>query len=141
MPVVLGALLYLVYGLTATATTWTTLKLDDICYGYPRTFQMNGVLATHTTGEQRAHFLVRNLRGQVWITIVPDDNAGRMLVIKGPQLRGTDRNLAPATLALQDINRNGYADLVLHVDGKTFLYLQDPYHQRFVLSGDRKQAR
>jgi hypothetical protein len=138
--IALGALLYLVYALMSTAIAWTTIKLDDIRYGYPRTFQMNGVLSARTTGVQRAHFLVRNLQGRVWITIVPDDTAGRELVIEGPQLLGKDRNLAPPTLALQDVNRDGYADLGLHVAGKTFLYHQDPHQQSFVLSGDLKQA-
>ena len=140
MLIALGALLYVLYALTATALAWTTVKLDDIRYGYPRTFQMNGVLAAHTAGNQRAHFLVQNLQGQVWITIIPDDVARRVLVIKGPQLLGTDRSLAPATLALQDVNRDGYTDLMLNVDGKTFLYLQSPHDQSFILSSDRRRG-
>src|SRR5437764_1331971 len=80
-----GAPLYLFYTLTMAAIRWTEVKLDDLRYGYPRTFQTDGVLMAGPLAAQPVHVVVQNLQGRVWIVVLPEDSTQRVVAIKGPQ--------------------------------------------------------
>ncbi|HWE63240.1 MAG TPA: hypothetical protein VHB98_16110 [Chloroflexota bacterium] len=135
-----GALMYLLYMLVTSAIGWTGAKLDDLGYGYPRTFQTDGLLATRRPAAQPVHIIVQNMQGRVWIVVLPKDNTGRVVAIKGPQWLGPGRDLVPATVTLQDVNHDGHADLLLHVGNSTFIYVQDAHQQSFVLQSDHSRG-
>lgn len=128
-----GLALWLAYTVTSAALAWGQVKLDDIRYGYPRTFQADGYLGYGEASGLPTHFTVINAHRQVLILIVPGTNPAHVSVIRGPYLYGADQDFSPATLTLRDANNDGAPDLVLHVAGQTFTYLNDPRHHSFYL--------
>lgn len=129
-----GLALWLAYTLTSAALAWGQLKLDDLRYGYPRTFQMDGYLGYAEASGLPTHFTVINAHRQVLILIVPGTDPAHVSVIRGPYLYGADQDFSPATLALRDVNNDGAPDLVLRVAGQTFTYLNDPSHHSFYVA-------
>ena len=131
--VTVGALLYVFYTLASAAIPWTEVKLDDLRYGYPRTYQADGALIARPMAAEAAHVIVLNLQGRLWLVVLPEGARQRVAVIKGPQLLGPGRDLVPATVMLRDINNSGRTDLVVHAGGRTFVYLQDAHQRGFAL--------
>jgi hypothetical protein len=131
---VLGLILWIAYVLCSAAVSWAQVKLDDIRYGYPRTFQTDGYIGYREQSGLPTHFTVINAHRQVLIMIIPGGEPGRVSVIKGPYLFGPGQEFSPATLELIDANHDGYPDLRLHVAGQTLVYLNDPRHHSFIVS-------
>lgn len=129
-----AAALWLVYSLIGIGLSWGRIKLDDIRYGYPRTFQTDGYVGYGELSGLPTHFTVINAHRQVLILLIPGTDPERVTVIKGPYLFGPDQEFEPATLTLLDVNHDGYADLVLHVAGQTITYLNDPSKHTFVVA-------
>jgi hypothetical protein len=110
------------------AVSWVQVKVDDMRYGYPRTYSTDAFVGFHERDGLPTHFVVMNAHRQVLIMIMPGDDPARVSVIKGPYLFGADQDLSPATIDFVDVNHDSYLDLRLHVAGQTTLYLND--HRR-----------
>lgn len=127
------AALWLAYSVIGIGLNWGRIKLDDIRYGYPRTFQTDGYVGYGELSGLPTHFTVLNAHRQILILMVPGTDPAHVTVIKGPYLFGPDQEFEPATLVLQDVNHDGHADLVLHVAGQTITYLNDPGKHTFMV--------
>jgi hypothetical protein len=125
--------LYVAYALITTAVSWTQVKLDDLRYGYPRTYQTDAYVGFHEQSGLPTHFVVLNAHRQVLIMIVPGSDPAHVSVIKGPYLFGPSQEFSPATLEVVDLNHDSYPDLRLHVAGQTITYLNDHRHHTFLL--------
>lgn len=124
--------LWLAYSVIGFAIAWARVKYDDIRFGYPRTFQMDGYIGYRESSGLPTHFVAINAHRQVLILIVPGTNPSRVSVIKGPYLFGPNQDFSAATLDLRDVNHDGFADLLLHVAGQTITYLNDPSKHTFI---------
>jgi len=125
--------LWIAYRLITATVSWGSVKLDDIRYGYPRTFQTDGYIGYREQGGVPTHFTVVNAHRQILILIVPGSNPAHVTVIKGPYLVGSEQEYSPATVELVDRNHDGFPDLRLHVDGQTITYLNDPRRHTFLI--------
>jgi hypothetical protein len=76
---------------------WIGTAVDDLRYGYPRTFQTDAFVGQEKTG-QPSHFLAINLKGQIEIIELPGRDATRARIFMGPQLYGPGADLVPVTL-------------------------------------------
>lgn len=130
----LGLALWVAYTLCSAAINWGQVKLDDIRYGYPRTYQTDGFIGYREQNGIPTHFTIINAHRQILILIVPGGDPGRVSVIKGPYLFGPGQEFSPATLDFADLNNDGFPDLRLHVAGQTIVYLNAPKRHTFVVS-------
>lgn len=128
-----GLALWLAYSVIGFTVAWAQVKYDDIRYGYPRTFQMDGYIGYRESSGLPTHFVAINAHRQVLILIVPGTDPSHVTVIKGPYLFGPDQDFSPVTLQLRDSNHDGFPDLVLHVAGQTVTYLNDSRRHTFVV--------
>ena len=86
-------------------------------------------------------YRVQNVQGRVWIVVLPKDNTGHVVVIKGPQWLGAGGDRVPATVMVRDVTRDGRADLILQAGSHTFVYTQSADRQGFVLQGQSQGGR
>jgi hypothetical protein len=127
------AALYVAYALISTVVSWAQVKVDDIRYGYPRSYQTDAYVGFREQSGLPTHFIAINAHRQVLIMIVPGGDPSHVSVIKGPYLFGPGQEFSVATLEVADVNHDGHPDLRLHVAGQTIVYLNDPKHQSFKL--------
>jgi hypothetical protein len=132
------ALAYLLYGLITSALGWIDARHGDLQGDYPRTFQTDGLLSARRLPPQPVHILVQNLQGRVWMVLLPEDNSGRVVAIKGPQLLGPGEDQVQATVALRDTSYDGGVDLVLRAGGHTFVYVPNGPNGTFTLQSKRQ---
>jgi hypothetical protein len=128
-----GLALYVAYMLIATVVSWADVKLDDIRYGYPRTFQTDAFVGYDEQTGVPTHFIAVNAHRQVLIMILPGGDPSHVTVIKGPYLFGPGQEFSPPMLQVSDVNHDGYPDLTLQVAGQSVVYLNDPRRHTFVL--------
>ena len=76
---------------------WVGTMVDDLRYGYPRTFQMDAFVGHEHTG-QPSHFVAINLKGQIEVIELPGGDAAHARIFVGPQLYGPEAALMPVTL-------------------------------------------
>ena len=107
--------------------------MDDFRYGYPRTQSIDGFIGYKEEGGVPTHFTVLNAHRQILITIVPGSDPTKVTVIRGPYLFGPGQEYATATLEVRDANHDAVNDLLLHVNGQTITYLNDPKLHTFVV--------
>jgi hypothetical protein len=131
-------LAYLLYGLTTTALGWVDARHGDLQGDYARTFQTDGLISARRLPPQPVHIIVQNLQGRVWMVLLPEDNSGRVVAIKGPQLLGPGEDQVQATVALRDTSYDGGVDLVLRAGGHTFVYVPNGPNGTFTLQSKRQ---
>ena len=104
---------------------WTTVTLDDLRYGRPRTAQYDVVVGHNDSTVNPSHFIVINLHKHVEIIEFPGGDASHARIYMGPQLYGADDDLTPATLSFVDVNGDHKLDMVMTVQGSHFVLLND----------------
>lgn len=99
-----------------TTNTWT--------YGYPRTYQCDAVVGhNHDSAANPSHFLAVNLNGKVEVIELPAGDGSHAKIYLGPSLIGPDADLAPVTLSFADVTGDGEVDMLIHVQGSTFVFV------------------
>lgn len=111
-----------------TLHSWWGRHMDDVTYGFPRTYQTDAVVG-HNGDDitKESHFLAENLNGRVVVIEFPASDPSKVIVYNGPVLYGQDANLAAITLTFKDMNGDGKVDMVVSVEGQPdpIVYLND----------------
>ncbi len=115
--------------------TWWHVKQDDLTYGRPRTFQTD-IMVGHNDAHMPSHFLAINLHRHIEVIECPSSDCSKAIVYTGPVLIGEGQDLAPVTLEFKDVNGDGKLDMLVHVQGQTFVFLNDAGRFRLVRLGD-----
>ncbi len=139
----LGALAVIVtYQLLSGTLFWARVKLDDVRYGYPRSYQLDGFVGFGESNGTPTHFVALNLHRQIVVLVTAGDDPSHTSVLKGPYLFGTDEEYSPVTLRLVDVTGDGYPDVVLNVDNQQVVWVDQPRQGTFrpLLPGERTAA-
>ena len=112
--------------LGSSLLAWGTAKYNDITYGYPRTFQMDAVVGHGGDSKsQPSHFIAMNLHGQVIIVELMAGNPAKSINYTGPNLFESGGDLIPVTLEFRDVTGNGRPDMLIHIQDKVFVFVND----------------
>jgi len=130
------------YQLLSGVVNWTHVKIDDVRYGYPRSYQTDGFVGFGESNGQPTHFVALNFHKQIEVYIVPGDDPSHVTVLKGPSLFGAADDYAPVTMKLVDVNQDGYPDLVVSVDNQQAVFIDEPKRGTFraLAPSERPQA-
>lgn len=113
------------------ALFWAQVKIDDLRYGFPRSYQTDGYVGFGESNGLPTHFIAMNLHRQVVIMAIAGDDPTHVQTIKGPYLYGTQEEYTPVTLRLVDVTGDGYPDLVVNVDHQQIVYVDEPRQGTF----------
>src|SRR5947209_16193774 len=72
----------------SVALFWAQVKVDDLRYGFPRSYQTDGYVGFGESNGLPTHFIAMNLHRQVVILAIAGDDATHVQTIKGPYLYG-----------------------------------------------------
>ncbi len=122
-----AAMLIMVIGwmVLSVFANWWQVTLDDWHYGRPRTYQVDEVVGHNDSPSNPSHFIALNLNSHIEIIEFPGGDATKARVYIGPTLIGPGQNLAPVTLAFQDLTGNGKLDMIVNVGGSHFVFIND----------------
>lgn len=133
MPRSIGAFAYLVTGVLAAAAIyvlvstfvgWAEVRIDDFRYGRPRTTHVEGYVGHGAeVGGRPTRLVGLNLDRQVVVLEIPAGDVSQIRTIMGPYLFGAREDLTPVLLYLQDMDRDGLADLLVNVRNEQIIYL------------------
>jgi hypothetical protein len=112
--------------LGSSLLAWGTAKYDDVVYGYPRTFQTDAVVGHGgDSKDQPSHFIAMNLRGQVIIVELMAGNPAKSINYTGPNLFESGGDRIPVTLEFRDVTGDGKPDMLVHIQDKVFVFVND----------------
>jgi len=106
-------------------TTWFATTLDDLRYGWPRTFQIDAYVGHNESPGTPSHFLAVNLHGRIEVIELPGGDASRARIYIGPQLYGSDADLIPVTLSFIDVNGDHKPDMIITFQGTRVVFIND----------------
>jgi hypothetical protein len=97
--------------------------LDDMTYGYPRTFQTDAAVGHGDRAHPLSHFIAINLHGVIEVMEIPGDperhQPSLYLIIR---LAMDEADLVPATVSFRDINGDGRPDMLVFVNGTFWVW-------------------
>lgn len=111
--------------LFSSLSNWFSLEMDQLRYGYPRTYQVDAWVGHNEQGGTPSHFIALNLRGRIEIIEFPGGDASHARVFMGPQLYGPDAALAPVTLSFVDINGDHKPDMIVTFQNTHIVFVND----------------
>jgi hypothetical protein len=97
--------------------------LDDVTYGYPRTFQTDAAVGHGDRAHPMSHFIAINLHGVIEVMELPGDperHQPYLYLIIRLAMDGAD--LVPVTLSFRDMNGDGKPDLLVFVNGTFWVW-------------------
>jgi hypothetical protein len=97
--------------------------LDDVTYGYPRTYQTDAAVGHGDRAHPLSHFIAINLHGVIEVIEIPGDperHQPYLYLIVRLAMDGAD--LVPATLSFRDMNGDGRLDLLVFVNGTFWVW-------------------
>ena len=103
--------------------SWWSVHQDDVTYGRPRTAQYDVVVGQSDSASTPTHFIALNLDATVVVIELPGGDTSKAKIYRGPQLFGPGADLYPVTLSFPDPNGDGKPNMDIHVQGETFVYL------------------
>lgn len=121
-------------------STWAGTTINNIRYGYPRTYQVDAYVGHDETPGSPSHFIALNLHGRIEVIEMPGGNAANARIFTGPQLFGSGNDLVPVTLSFTDVLGNHKLDMVINVQGTQIVYINDKGTFRQPLPGERNQV-
>ena len=142
-------LLYLGLGMLAMLGLWTMAMgigawagttINNIRYGYPRTYQVDAYVGHDETPGSPSHFIALNLHGRIEVIEMPGGNAANARIFTGPQLFGSGNDLVPVTLSFADVLGNHKLDMVINVQGTQIVYINDKGTFRQPLPSEHDQV-
>ena len=88
-----------------------------------------------------SHFLAENLNRHIIVIEIPGGDTSKTKIYLGPTLYGPGQDLTPVTISFQDVNHDGYLDLVLHVEDTQFFLLNQKVKGvwQFVATSNQQQ--
>lgn len=116
--------LSLVIGFNAFGSWWQRHQ-EDATYGTPRTYQANAIVGHQDSVNKPSHFIFLNMNGHVIVIELPGGDAAHAIIYTGPTLFGAGGELIPVTGEFRDVNGDGRADLLVHVQDQTIVFLND----------------
>lgn len=121
--VTFGLALVALYVLLSGVLGWAQVKIDDMRYGRPRTFQLAAMVGHGEESGTATQLIAMNLNRQVMIIEVPGGDATKTRSLVGPYLFGAGEDLTPVTMRLADVNGDGAADLLVQVKNEEMVYM------------------
>jgi hypothetical protein len=127
-------LFYLGVGMTAmlllwlmvsAAVNWVQVTLDDIHYGYPRTFQTDAWVGHNEQTGVPSHFLAINLHSHIEVIEIAGGDPAHTRIYSGPQLYGPGSDLSPVTLHFLDVNGDHKLDMIVSFQDTHLVYVND----------------
>jgi hypothetical protein len=115
----------LLWTVVSVVCSWSTLTLDDIRYGRPRTFQEDAWVGHNEQTGVPSHFIAVNLNRRIEIIELPGGDPTHAKVYVGPQLYGANDDLVPVTLKFIDVNKNHKPDMLVSFQGTHFVFIND----------------
>ena len=106
-------------------STWAGTTINNIRYGYPRTYQVDAYVGHDETPGSPSHFIALNLHGHVEVIEMPGGNVANARIFTGPQIFGSGNDLVPVTLSFADVLGNHKLDMVINVQGTQIVYIND----------------
>jgi hypothetical protein len=97
--------------------------VNDVRYGRPRTTHLSGFVGHNEASGQQSHFIGLNLNRQVVVLQLPGGDAEQIRMLPGPYLFGAGEDLTPVNLGLEDMDGDGYVDLLVTVRNEQVVYL------------------
>ncbi|MBC8074455.1 MAG: hypothetical protein H7Y32_00140 [Chloroflexales bacterium] len=127
------------YVLLSGVLGWAQVKLDDIRYGRPRTFQLAAMVGHGEESGTATQLIAMNLNRQVMILEVPGGDATKTRSIVGPYLFGAGEDLTPVTMRLADVNGDSAIDLLVQVKNEEMVYMNRNGGFELLTAEERKQ--
>jgi hypothetical protein len=115
----------LLWFIVSTAINLVQTTLDNIHYGYPRTFQTDAWVGHNEQTGTPSHFIAINLHGHVEVIEIAGGDPAQTRMYSGPQLYGPGSDLAPVTLRFLDVNGDHKLDMVVSFQGTHLVYIND----------------
>ncbi|HEU5230690.1 MAG TPA: VCBS repeat-containing protein [Ktedonobacteraceae bacterium] len=111
----------LLAGILSALLHWWQGEQDSMQYGYPRTFQCDQDVRHGGI----SHFIAENLHGHIFIIEMQPGGLTRTKIYQGPVLLGEQTDLQPVTITFQDVNGDGYPDLIVTVNQQHSIFIND----------------
>lgn len=100
----------------SAALAWGRQRLDNLQYGYPRTYQMDAVVGHDDSPKNPSHFIAMNLHSQIVVIEFMGGNPQKAITYLTPVfITGSNGDLAPVTLEFRDVNGDGKPDMLVHI--------------------------
>jgi hypothetical protein len=100
---------------------WWQNEQETLQYGTPRTFQIDA----NVGHGGMSHFTVENLDGHILIVEIEVSNPAKAYIYVGPVFSGAGADLHPATLSFEDVNGDGYPDMIIAVGAERYILIND----------------
>jgi hypothetical protein len=104
---------------------WLQIKMDDIMYGRPRTFQTDAVVGHNDSPANPSHFIAINLYRHVEVIEIPGQDTTKMKVYNITTLFGDGQDLTPVTLSFHDVTGDGKPDMLIHIQDTVIAMIND----------------
>jgi hypothetical protein len=117
------------------------VALDDWRYGRPRTTHFSGFVGHNEAGGTQSRFIGLNLERQVVVLEFPGGDPSQVRVLPGPYLFGASEDLTPVDLALEDMDRDSYVDLIVTVRDEQIVYLNKDGKFRLPTADEQQKLR
>jgi len=119
--------------------TWGGNTLNDLRYGYPRTFQMDAVISHHDDPAYPTHLLALNLHGEIILEEFPGGDVSQARSYLLTTLVGPGSDQAVVTLRLIDPLYTGKPDVIVTVGDLLIILVNDQSGFRPPTPSERQQ--
>jgi hypothetical protein len=130
----------LLWFLVSAAVNWVQIRLDDLHYGSPRTFQTDARVGHNEQTGVPSHFIAINLHGHIEVIEIAGGDPSRTRIYSGPELYGLGSDLAPVTLRFLDVNNDHKPDMIVSFHETRLVYINDQGSFRPMLPSERPQV-